>query len=59
MLDPEYTDVIQTDSRMRAWWLTTFKGYKVKTLRRQPKAGLFGVLRYESHWLLSADPTQR
>ncbi|MBI5093582.1 MAG: hypothetical protein HZB26_14205 [Candidatus Hydrogenedentes bacterium] len=51
----EDEDVVTTNSRVRAWWLTTFKGYRVKTVRRQPMAGFLGSVRYECQWLLAAE----
>ena len=42
--------VILTHSGLRAWWLKRVRRYKMISVRRSPKAGLFGRISYESIW---------
>jgi hypothetical protein len=43
-----------TNSRFRAWWLTTFKGYEVSSRAVEPKMGPIGQIRYVKHWHLQS-----
>lgn len=42
-----------TDSGLRAWWLSTFKGYRVSSISQMPKMGSFGRMTYYKRWVLS------
>lgn len=48
--DPEGT--IRTSRRLRVFWLTRFRGYKVSSLHRLPKESTFGELYYKNSWVL-------
>lgn len=44
---------VQTKSRLRAWWLSTFKGYRIKLIvNGSPKQTVFGGVKYDSLWIL-------
>jgi len=47
--DPQ---VVETSSRLRAWWLSTFGGYKVYSVHRTPKEGTFRSITYDSVYKL-------
>jgi len=50
---PEKKGEIKTMSRLCAWWLTTFKGYKVKLcIRSSPKFTIFRTVSYKNTWVL-------
>lgn len=44
---------ITTSARMRAWWLTTFRGYALKSKKRVPHESVFGESYYKNHWVLT------
>ena len=44
-------DVLVT-SRLYAWWLTAFRGCRVKTQTETPQRGVFGRIRYRRTWWL-------
>ena len=47
-------DEIRTSSRLRAWWLSKFKGYRIKlVIKKSPKPGILGGVKYESVWVLA------
>ncbi len=56
-IDPEAalnkTDV-KTNSRLVVSWLTAVRGYRVKLRTMQPRAGMFGTVKYTQMWLLEA-----
>jgi hypothetical protein len=43
---------LATHSRLRKWWLTTFRGYRVHSASHAPKQSALGRLTYVSHWWL-------
>ena len=43
---------ITTAFRLRAWWLRTFRGYRLESKRRMPKQSIFGEFYYKNHWVL-------
>lgn len=43
---------IQTTSRLRRWWLTFARGYRLTTTRRTPQSGLFGSIYYRTLYIL-------
>ena len=49
----EQTGEVQTKSRLRAWWLSTVKGYRIKLIvNGSPRRTLFGGVKYDSLWIL-------
>ena len=54
MNNGDMNEAVQTDSRFRVWWLTAFNGYRVNMSRRSPRAGMFGRIRYDIQWTLTA-----
>ena len=38
---------------MRAWWLTTFRGYTLESKKRVPHQNVFGEIYYKNHWVLT------
>lgn len=47
---------IETSSRIRAWWLNTFQGYRIREERLLPRKGSFGRMTYDHVWVLSNEP---
>ena len=47
---------IETSSRIRAWWLNTFQGYRVTQEKLLPRKGSFGRVTYHHVWVLSNEP---
>ena len=44
---------VRTTSHLRAWWLTTFKGYELRIqVKRSPKRTIFGRIAYKNTWVL-------
>ena len=43
---------ITTSSRLRAWFLKTFRGYRVLSNHRLPKQNSFGEIYYTNSWIL-------
>jgi len=46
---------IATGSRLVALWLRRVRGYQVSSVRRTPQTVLFGSIRYQNVWVLTAD----
>lgn len=44
---------ITTSMRVRAWWLTTFRGYALESKRRVPHESAFGAIYYKNRWVLT------
>lgn len=44
---------ITTSARVRAWWLTTFRGYAVESKRRVPHESALGKIYYKNRWVLT------
>ena len=44
---------ITTSSRVRVWYLTTFRGYEVFSQHRLPKQNSFGEIYYRNSWVLT------
>ncbi len=49
------TSETRTSSRLRAWYLVQFRGYKVMQCKEIPKVTKLGRLTYECHWHLRAE----
>ncbi len=45
-------DAVNTDSPIKKWWLTMFKGYRVTSVRKAPQSGYFGRILYRKQWIL-------
>jgi len=43
---------LATHSRLRKWWLTTFRGYRVHSASHVPRQSAWGGLTYVSEWWL-------
>ena len=43
---------LATHSRLRKWWLTTFRGYRVHSASHAPRESAFGGVTYASLWWL-------
>ena len=43
---------VRTSSRVRMWWLTTVKDYRVVSIMNHPKKYSMGRLTYERTWVL-------
>lgn len=43
---------IETSSRLRAWWLNTFQGYRIYEQKERPHEGSFGRVVFKTVWLL-------
>ena len=41
-----------TTSGLRAWWLEHLRGYKVLQVRRHPREGWFGHIKYDATYLM-------
>ncbi|GMW03782.1 MAG: hypothetical protein AMXMBFR84_49160 [Candidatus Hydrogenedentota bacterium] len=44
--------MVKTNSRMRMWWLTTVRNFKVEQIITHPKKYSMGRLKYSRTWLL-------
>ena len=44
---------IITSARVRAWWLTTFRGYTLESKKRVPHESPFREIYYKNHWVLT------
>lgn len=44
---------IATTSRLQAWWLSKFKGYRVKIVKKSLKPGSLGGFRKMTQWVLT------
>jgi hypothetical protein len=50
---------LETNWRLRAWWLHSVWGYRVLKVKRHPRSGWFGRLAYdESFLMLPRDETK-
>ena len=47
-------DGVLTASRLRAWWLVRFHGYRVVSERLAPRVTFCGAVEMAPHWILSA-----
>lgn len=45
-------NTVSTGSRLKAWWLTTFRGFRVDMVTREPKTVSFGKVVYASRYVL-------
>lgn len=45
--------IVRTESRFRAWYLTTFCGLKVRTVLATPIMPLLGAVVYSRCWVLA------
>ena len=43
---------IETSSRLRAWWLNTFRGYRIFEQKECPYEGSFGRVGFKTVWML-------
>lgn len=48
-------DVLEVRSRMKRWYYTAFKGYRVTRETASPEATLFGGIAYRHTWVLRKD----
>lgn len=46
---------IVTGSRLRMWFLTRFRGYRIRQRRQVPEAKAFGRIGYRRQWLLGRE----
>jgi len=50
----EHKGEVETKSRLRAWWLSKVKGYKIKLIvAKAPRQTVFGGVKYDSLWILT------
>jgi len=54
--EPCGTDEVITTSRLRAWWLTSFRGYGVAKTFEVPRQVAFGRIAYANTWRLKPPP---
>jgi hypothetical protein len=47
-----YGGAVTSSSRFRVWWLRIARGYRVLSIRKEPKGGVFGVIHYRRTWTL-------
>ena len=47
-------DVIETSLRIRAWYLTRFRGLKVRAVHATPLIPFMGAVLYARSWVLVA-----
>lgn len=45
---------IETTSRLKVWYLTTFGNFKLSRAYAKPVAGALGHISYERRWILEA-----
>lgn len=50
--DFEQVEIVRTTSRMRAWYLTRFRGLHLRAVRCTPNITFFGLLVYVRCWVL-------
>jgi hypothetical protein len=50
-------DGVVTASRLRAWWLVRFFGYRVVGQKLAPRVTFYGALQMTPRWILSAPAT--
>ena len=55
MIDPAQEGAVKTHSRVHAWWLTTFRGYRLDHLQESPNSISFGRVVYKRTWWLKRD----
>lgn len=46
------TGTVSTNSRIRYWWLVTFRGYRFVGAKALPLQGAFGLIGYRRTWWL-------
>lgn len=51
----ERNGTITTSSRIRVWFLKTFRGYRVLTTRRTPMQSTFGEIYYRNTFVLAKE----
>lgn len=44
-------DQIITESPLQRIWLTVFRGYQVQMVKKLPKNGMGGSIRYKTQWI--------
>lgn len=47
------TDLVKTHSRLRAWWLCKFNGFRVVSISQLPITTMAGGIRYSRTWWLA------
>jgi GTP cyclohydrolase I len=52
-LDRNRAGQVETALRVRMWWLTLFRGYRVVSRHRLPKQNVFGEIYYKDSWVLA------
>ena len=50
---PPVNGTKHTSAVMTKLWLTTFRGFRIQSAHRTPTAGLFGRIKYKTHWVLA------
>jgi len=43
---------LETSDQLKKNWLVNFRGFTLQTTRREPRAGMFGRIRYKNVWVL-------
>lgn len=47
---------ITTDSRLRVWWLTRFRNFRVDMHSQEPRERFWGQIQYINRWRLVEKP---
>lgn len=50
-------NTVETNSRLKMWWLNAFQGYQVTEEKLYPRKGTFGRISYERIWVLKSGGT--
>lgn len=48
----ERAGALSTSSRLKAWWLTSVRRWRIMQQTREPFRGLFGTMHYRRTWVL-------
>lgn len=51
--------LVETCSRMNAWWWSLVRGWTVLHIVRTPRLGLFGRIKYDNTWILTTAPVRK
>jgi hypothetical protein len=43
---------LTSSSRLHVWWLRVARGYRIMSIRKEPKSGVFGAIHYHRTWIL-------
>lgn len=56
LFESDGTDgTVTTSSRIRKWFLTSFRNYRLVSTRRLPRENAFGEIYYRDSWVLTRD----